>query len=74
MLMVEDERLIAHDLQWGVTRLGYTVVALVATGPEAIQQALARALMRLRYSWPGPSSPLRAAEQGHILAHTLWPL
>ena len=38
--MVEDERLIAEDLQWRVSRLGYTVVALAATGPEAIRQAL----------------------------------
>jgi two-component system cell cycle sensor histidine kinase/response regulator CckA len=41
ILMVEDEQLIAQDLPWRVTRLGYTVVALAATGPEAIQQALA---------------------------------
>jgi hypothetical protein len=38
ILMVEDERLIAHDLQPGVTRLCYTIVALVATGPEAISR------------------------------------
>lgn len=36
MLMVEDERFIAHELPWRVTRPGSTVVALVATGPEAI--------------------------------------
>jgi CheY-like chemotaxis protein len=41
ILIVEDEPLIAHDLRWRVTRLGYTAVALAATGPEAIQQALA---------------------------------
>jgi CheY-like chemotaxis protein len=41
ILIVEDERLIAYDLQWRVTRLGYPVVALAASGPEAIQQALA---------------------------------
>jgi CheY-like chemotaxis protein len=39
ILMVEDESLIAHDLQWRLTHLSYTVVALVATGPEALQQA-----------------------------------
>jgi CheY-like chemotaxis protein len=41
IVIVEDEQLIAHDLQWRVTRLGYTVVALAATGPEAIREALA---------------------------------
>lgn len=40
LLIVEDERVIALDLQRWVTRLGYTVVALTATGPEAIHQAL----------------------------------
>jgi two-component system, cell cycle sensor histidine kinase and response regulator CckA len=41
LLIVEDERLIAQALQGRVSRLGYTVVALAASGPEAIQQALA---------------------------------
>jgi len=41
ILIVEDERLIAIDLQRRLTRLGYTVVALAASGAEAIQQALA---------------------------------
>jgi two-component system, cell cycle sensor histidine kinase and response regulator CckA len=41
LLIVDDERLIALDLQQRVTLLGYTVVALAATGPEAIHQALA---------------------------------
>jgi CheY-like chemotaxis protein len=40
ILIVEDERLIARDLERRLQRLGYTVVALVATGPEAIYQAL----------------------------------
>ena len=40
LLIVEYERVIALDLQRWVTRLGYTVVALTATGPEAIHQAL----------------------------------
>jgi hypothetical protein len=45
-LMLEDERLITHDLPGRVIRPGSTVEALVVTGPEAIQQALERALMR----------------------------
>jgi CheY-like chemotaxis protein len=40
VLIVEDERLIAIDLQRRLTRLGYTVVALAASGQEAIQKAL----------------------------------
>jgi CheY-like chemotaxis protein len=41
ILIVEDERLIAIDLQRRLMRLGYAVVALAATGVEAIQKALA---------------------------------
>jgi two-component system cell cycle sensor histidine kinase/response regulator CckA len=41
LLIVEDERLIALDLQERVTLLGDTVVARAATGLEAIHQALA---------------------------------
>jgi CheY-like chemotaxis protein len=40
ILIVEDERLIAVDLQRCLIRLGYSVVALVASGREAIQKAL----------------------------------
>jgi CheY-like chemotaxis protein len=40
LLIVEDERVIALNLRRRVTRLGYTVVARAATGPEAISQAL----------------------------------
>lgn len=41
ILLVEDERLIAKDLERRLRRMGYQVVALAATGPEAIHQALA---------------------------------
>jgi CheY-like chemotaxis protein len=41
ILIVEDERLIAVDLQRRLMRLGHIVVALAASGIEAIQQALA---------------------------------
>jgi CheY-like chemotaxis protein len=40
ILIVEDERLIAIDLQRRLTRLGYTVVALAASGIEAVQKVL----------------------------------
>jgi CheY-like chemotaxis protein len=41
ILIVEDERLIAIDLQRRLTRLGHSVVGLAASGVEAIQKALA---------------------------------
>jgi CheY-like chemotaxis protein len=40
VLIVEDERLVARDLERRLRRLGYMVVALVSTGIEAIDQAL----------------------------------
>ena len=40
VLIVEDERLIAIDLQRRLTRLGHTVIALAASGQEAIHKAL----------------------------------
>jgi two-component system cell cycle sensor histidine kinase/response regulator CckA len=40
ILIVEDERLIAVDLQRRLTRLGHTVVGLAASGKEAIRKAL----------------------------------
>jgi CheY-like chemotaxis protein len=41
ILIVEDERIVAIDLQRRLTQLGYTVVALAASGMEAVQKALA---------------------------------
>jgi CheY-like chemotaxis protein len=40
VLIVEDERLVARELERRLRRLGYTVVALASTGIEAIHQAL----------------------------------
>lgn len=39
ILIVEDERLIALDLQRRLTRLGYTVIGIMASGPQAIAAA-----------------------------------
>jgi two-component system cell cycle sensor histidine kinase/response regulator CckA len=41
ILIAEDERLIAADLQRRLARLGHTVVALAASGKEAVKQSLA---------------------------------
>jgi CheY-like chemotaxis protein len=40
ILIVEDERLVAKDLERRLTRMDYVVVAIAATGPDAIHQAL----------------------------------
>jgi CheY-like chemotaxis protein len=40
VLIAEDERLVARDLERRLRRLGYMVVALVSTGTEAVDQAL----------------------------------
>jgi CheY-like chemotaxis protein len=40
ILIVEDERLVARDLERRLRRMNYMVVAIAATGLEAIQQAL----------------------------------
>ena len=70
ILIVEDERLIAIDLQRRLTRLGYTVVALAASGAEAIQEALALhpdvVLMDIRLQ--GDMDGVEAAQQIHASA------
>jgi two-component system, cell cycle sensor histidine kinase and response regulator CckA len=43
ILVVEDERIVARDLEVHLTRLGYTVVGLAGTGEEAIALAADRA-------------------------------
>jgi CheY-like chemotaxis protein len=67
ILIVEDERLIAVDLQRRLTRLGYAVVALAASGAEAVQKALALCpdvvLMDIRLQ--GDMDGVEAAQQIH---------
>jgi two-component system cell cycle sensor histidine kinase/response regulator CckA len=70
ILIVEDERLIAVDLQRRLARLGHTVVALAASGVEAIQQALTLqpdvVLMDIRLQ--GDMDGVEAAQQIHASA------
>jgi CheY-like chemotaxis protein len=40
VLIVEDEHLVARDLERRLRRLGYTIVAFVTTGTEAVHHAL----------------------------------
>jgi len=67
ILIVEDERLIAIDLQRRLTRLGYTVVALAASGMEAVQKVLALhpdvVLMDIRLQ--GDMDGIEAAQRIH---------
>jgi CheY-like chemotaxis protein len=74
ILVVEDERLIAIDLQRRLTRLGYAVVALAASGLEAIQKALALhpdlVLMDIRLQ--GEMDGVEAAQQ--IISTTAIPV
>lgn len=39
ILVVEDENIIAKDLQQRLTTLGYTVLAIASSGPDALQKA-----------------------------------
>ena len=67
ILIVEDERLIAVDLQRRLTRLGYAVVALAASGMEAVQKVLTLhpdvVLMDIRLQ--GDMDGVEAAQQIH---------
>jgi CheY-like chemotaxis protein len=65
ILIVEDERLIAIDLQRRLTRLGYAVVALAASGVEAIQKALTLRpdVMLMDIRLQGPMDGVEAARQ-----------
>jgi len=68
ILIVEDEVLIAWDLERRLTRLGYSVLGIASSGQEAIEKALALrpdlVLMDIRL--PGDISGIEAA--GHIQA------
>ena len=39
ILIVEDESIVAKDIQSGLQGMGYTVVGMVATGEEALERA-----------------------------------
>jgi CheY-like chemotaxis protein len=68
ILIVEDEPIVAWDLERRLTRLGYVVLGIVSSGQDAIEQALALRpdliLMDIRLR--GPMDGIEAAE--HIRA------
>ena len=61
--MVEDERIIALDLQQRLTRLGYAVVAIASSGAEAIGQVRVHGpdLVLMDIGLPGEMTGLEAA-------------
>jgi len=69
ILVVEDERIIALDLQRRLHSLGYTVCAIAGSGPEAVAHAAQSHpdLILMDIVLPGPMDGIEAAAQ--IRAH-----
>jgi CheY-like chemotaxis protein len=65
ILIVEDEHIVAWDLERRLTRLGYAVLGIVSSGQDAIEQALEfrpdLILMDIRL--PGNMDGIEAAER-----------
>jgi len=74
ILIVEDERLVAQDLQRRLHRLGFTVCAIAASGPEAIAHAIQTQpdLILMDIVLHGPMDGIEAA--AHIRAHAAIPI
>jgi CheY-like chemotaxis protein len=74
ILIVEDERIVAIDLQRRLVRMGYRVVAIAASGPEAIDkaQALRPDLILMDIRLQGRMDGVEAAQ--HIHAHMRMPI
>src|SRR5689334_9601898 len=64
VLVVEDERVVARDLQMLLQQLGYQVPTIAATGPDAIARVMAQrpdlVLMDIRLQ--GPMDGIDTAE------------
>lgn len=65
ILIAEDEQVIAHGLGASLTRLGYTVVAVVSSGEKAIQKAgeLRPDLVLMDIMLEGEMDGIEAAQQ-----------
>jgi len=73
ILVVEDERIVAHDLASALRELGYAVPATVATGEEAVERAreLQPDVVLMDIRLPGAIDGIRAASsirQEHDIA------
>ena len=68
ILVVEDERIVAKDLQRRLQRLGYTVCAIASSGQEAIEQVAQTPphIVLMDIILQGPMDGVEAAE--HIRA------
>lgn len=65
--MVEDERIVAQDLERLLHRMGYTVCAIASSGQEAIAHAALTQpdLVLMDIVLPGPMDGVEAAEYLH---------
>ncbi len=74
ILVVEDERLVAQDLQRHLHRLGFTVCGIATSGPEAIALAVQTHpdLILMDIVLHGPMDGIEAAAQ--IRAHAAIPV
>src|SRR5258708_20048360 len=75
ILVVEDERIVAHDLASALRELGYAVPATVATGEEAVGRAreLQPDAFRMRIRLPGtiPAIPAPPSAPPHPASTTV---
>ena len=53
VLVVEDEVIVAQDIAGRLKKLGYTVIAIVASGEEALEKATENQpdIVTICYSW-----------------------
>jgi len=67
IMVVEDETIVALDIQNRLTKLGYNVPAVLATGEEAIEQApqIAPDLVLMDIMLAGEIDGIKAAEEIH---------
>src|SRR6266513_924777 len=65
ILIVEDERIVAKDIQQMVSGLGYSVVGIAVSGEDAVQKAnmLLPALILMDIWLPGAIDGIRAADE-----------
>ena len=67
ILVVEDEQIVARDLESGLTRMGYEVCGVASTGEEAVRQAAEGQpdLVLMDITLRGEMDGVEAAEQLH---------
>jgi CheY-like chemotaxis protein len=65
ILIVEDEHIVAWDLAQRLTHLGYTVLGIVSSGQDALEQALELKpdLILMDIRLPGHMDGIEAAER-----------